>query len=454
MGAVLTTDRPSPTTGSEQDRISRGSKLGTGLALLAWAALVVGTHLWGTRLARADPRIRLFAAPLAGGIHVRSWDWRVLPALAVAGLAVAVGPSLARSLPWRTLLWVSLAAAGAWALGLAFVGGGHAITAPLTTRWDYLRDLPLVGGPHDFVAHFTGRIASYATHVRAHPPGMLLVLWSLARLRLGGSGVEAGLVIAGGAAAVPAVLVALREVAGERAARSAAPFVALAPIALWVATSADALFAGVGAWGACLLVLATGREGHRGSLLAVAGGLLLGAGALLSYGLVLIVFVPLAVAASRRRYRPLVIGALAMATVVAAFAAAGFWWLDGLRATRQVYEAGAARYRPQSYFWLGDLGALALGLGPASAVALARLRGRVAWLLPAGALLAVVVADASAMSKGEVERIWLPFAVWLLAAGCALRPDPSERTAAPARAWLALNMASALILQLVVRSPW
>src|SRR5207247_2216381 len=109
----------------------------------------------------------------------------------------------------------------------------------------------------------------------------------------------------------------------------------------------------------------TGRPGRRGDLLAVAGGLLLGTGALLSYGLVLIVFVPLAVAISRRRYRPLVIGALAMAGVVAAFAAAGFWWLDGLRATRRIYEAGAARYRPQSYFWLGNLGALALGLGPA-----------------------------------------------------------------------------------------
>ena len=453
MGAVLATDRSPPKTGSA-DHVSPSPKLGTGLALFAWAGLVVGTHVWGARLARADPRIRLFAAPLAGGIHVRSLDWRLLPALAVAGLAVALGPSVARWLPWRTLLWVSLAAAGAWAVGLAFVGGGHAITAPLTTRWDYLRDLPLVGGPHDFVAHFTGRIASYTTHVRAHPPGMLLVLWSLARLRFGGPGAEAALVIAGGAAAVPAVLVALRDVAGERAARLAAPFVALAPIALWVATSADALFAGVAAWGACLLVLATGRRGPGGDLLAVAGGLLLGAGALLSYGLALIVFVPLAVAISRGRFRPLIIGALGMAAVVGAFAVAGFWWLDGLRASRRVYEAGAARYRPQSYFWLGNLGALALGLGPASAVALARLRGRGPWLLPAGALLALAVADASAMSKGEIERIWLPFAVWLLAACCAMRRDPNERSAAPARAWLALNMASAMILQLVVRSPW
>src|SRR6266508_302008 len=267
MGAVLTTHRPRPSTGRAADRVSRDSKLRTGLALLAWLGLVAGTHVWGARLAQRDPRIRLFAAPLAGGIHVRPWDWRLIPVLALAGLAVAVGPAVARSLPWRKLLWVSFAAAGAWAVGLALVGGGHAIIAPLTTRWDYLRDLPLVGGPHDFVSHFTGRIDSYTTHVRGHPPGMLLILWSLARLRLGGPGVEAALVIGGGAAAVPAALVALREVAGERAARSAAPFVALAPIALWVATSPDALFAGVGAWGACLLVLATGREDWKSTRL-------------------------------------------------------------------------------------------------------------------------------------------------------------------------------------------
>src|SRR5947209_5605820 len=107
MSAALTTDRPSRTTGQLAERFARSSKLGTGLALLAWAALVVGTHAWGAWLAREDPRIRLFAAPLAGGIHVRSLDWRLLPALALAGLAVAVGPSLARSLRWRALLWAS-----------------------------------------------------------------------------------------------------------------------------------------------------------------------------------------------------------------------------------------------------------------------------------------------------------------------------------------------------------
>jgi len=43
-------------------------------------------------------------------------------------------------------------------------------------------------------------------------------------------------------------------------------------------------------------------------------------------------------------------------------------------------------------------------------------------------LVAVLLADASGLSKAEIERIWLPFAVWL-AAGAAAPPNP--------RLWLA-----------------
>ena len=43
-------------------------------------------------------------------------------------------------------------------------------------------------------------------------------------------------------------------------------------------------------------------------------------------------------------------------------------------------------------------------------------RARAAWrpaLLPAAALAAVLVANLSQMSRGETERIWLPFVPWL-----------------------------------------
>ena len=53
-----------------------------------------------------------------------------------------------------------------------------------------------------------------------------------------------------------------------------------------------------------------------------------------------------------------------------------------------------------------------------------------------GALLAIVFADLSMLSKAETERIWLPFTIWLTAAP-ALLPPQSHRW------WLALNVVGA-----------
>jgi hypothetical protein len=301
---------------------------------------------------------------------------------------------------------------------------------------------------------------------------MLLLLWGLSRIGLGGAKWEAAVVILAGASAVPAVLLALRDVAGESRARAALPFLVFAPMALWVATSPDALLAGVAAWGATLAILATDRARSRTDALAVAGGLLLGAAAFLSYGLVLIAIVPVAVAVARRSPRPMIVAAAAAASVGLTFAATGFSWLDGLSSARAQYLAGASAYRPQSYFLLGNLGAFAVVLGPAVAVAFARLRDRRVWLLVAAALAAIAAADVTALSKGEVERIWLPFAPWIVAATAAFVPPRRggrrrwraveadggslARDATPR--WipylLAAQVMTALAVQLVVRSPW
>jgi len=274
------------------------------------------------------------------------------------------------------------------------------------------------------------------------------------RVGLRGASPEAAVAIAAGASVVPAALVALRDVAGEPAARRAAPFVALLPAALWVATSADALFAGVSAWGVTLLVLATGRRGGRGDLQAVGGGLLLAAAAFLSYGLVLLWMVPIVVALHRRTLRPIVVGVGAAAAVGLAFAGFGFRWTDGLAEAHRQYLHSAARARPQHYFWLGNLGALAITLGPAIVVALGWLRDRRAWLLVAAGLAMVALADASGLSKGEVERIWLPFVPWIAVAACALALDVERAGRWWPRALLAGQVATALVVQSVVRSPW
>jgi len=432
----------------------------TGTALMAWAGLIAITHVWGARIVHRVPQTRIFAAPLIGHFdpHVHA---AVLLPIAVAGLAVLVTPMLLAHLGWRRLLLVAFLAAAAWAISLALVDGVGELTRPVRLPNDYLLDVPLVGNPGVFLSHFVDRIGRYHQHVRAHPPGMILVLWTMNHIGLRGPGWEAALEILGGAAMVPAALISLREVAGERWARSAAPFVAFAPAAIWIATTGDALFGGVTAWAITLLILSIHRTSSWSDAAAVGGGILFGAALFLTYGSAVLAVIPVIVAVKQRRVRPLVVAALGVGVVVLAFAAAGFWWLAGLRASIVQYRASVARFRPQSYFWLGDLGAFAIVLGPATAVGLAKLRDRRTWLLVAGGLLAMGVADAAGLSKAEVERIWLPFAPWILLAGSAVVAWPptnralrDTRSFAGMRLWLALTLGTGLAIQVLLRVTW
>jgi hypothetical protein len=244
-----------------------------------------------------------------------------------------------------------------------------------------------------------------------------------------------------------AALVGLREVAGEDVSRAAAPFVAIAPAAITIGSSGDAFFAGVGAWAVALTVLATGRKERRADLLALAGGLLFGATMFLSYGLVLLGAIPLVAAMRRRRARPIVVAALAATLVVVAFLAAGFWWVEGLLATRLQYLASVARDRPYFYFVVANLAAFAIVIAPAAWIGLARLRDRGLWMLVGGALIAVALADISGMSKAEVERIWLPFVPWILVATAAVAPRE-------ARLAMLLSVCVSLSLQVGTVGPW
>jgi hypothetical protein len=409
--------------------------------LLAWGAVAV-----------------VGAFPLAGQIDVRL-GIQTLPALAVGGAGVLFGPSLGRRVAWRPLLLLTFATALAWALALALVDGWSAIAAPLQTRYDYLHDVPRVGSAGHFLSTFTDRLGTYAIHVRGHPPGIVLVLWTLDRIGLGGSGWAAALVVAGGAAAAPAAMVAVREVAGETWARAAAPFLALAPAAVWIATSADALFAGVSAWSIALLVLATrrgigahpegtGSQAVRRCAVAGAGGVLFGASLFLSYGLCLLAAIPITVAAARHRWSALVAWAAGTTAVVMAFALAGFWWLDGLFSSIP-HVRSTSSHRAYLPFVLLNLAVLVLVLGPAAAIGLLRLRGRSEWLLVAPALLAVLLADASGLSKGEVERIWLPFVPWLVLATGSLWATRDR-----GRIWLAAQVLAGVAIQTTFLTPW
>jgi hypothetical protein len=151
---------------------------------------------------------------------------------------------------------------------------------------------------------------------------------------------------------------------------------------------------------------------------------------------------------AERRVRPPLVGTASAVATLALLVPFGFWWPAGLAATRHEYDILPLE-RPFSFFVVANLAAWGLALGPATAVALARLRDRRLWLLVGGGVAAAVAADLSGLSNGEVERIWLPFTLWVLPAGAVLAVR-----AWPARAWLALQAATAVVIVATVRTEW
>jgi methylthioxylose transferase len=193
-------------------------RLVTALALGAWALVIVVARMWGDAINRSGRVIRLHAPPLVGWDDLDLTGLVVLP-LAAGVVAVAVLPRWAARLPWRRLLVVAAGAAALWGLALALTAGWEGVTRPLILKNDeYLLNVADVGSPGPFLDRFTEDIDRYVNHVRSHPPGMLLALWTFDWIGLGGTGWAAVLCVGGGVAAVPAVLLATRDLAGERAA--------------------------------------------------------------------------------------------------------------------------------------------------------------------------------------------------------------------------------------------
>jgi hypothetical protein len=299
---------------------------------------------------------------------------------------------------------------------------------------------------------------------------MLLFFVGLVRLGLGGD-LAAGLVVTALAATLPlAVLTTLRALDREDAGRRAAPYLVLSPAAVWLAVSADAVMAVVVGWGLACLALATrarsraGRarwSGWSGWLWAVLAGLCLGAVVMMSYGLLLAALPALGVLLAVvivARGRPAVVVRAATVTavtalaVVLAFAATGFAWWDAYPVLTRRYWDGLAAVRPAAYWLWGDLAALALSAGPLvgaglGALGVRRRQDRVVLVLVAATALAVLLADASRMSKGEVERIWLPFVPWLTLA-LTLLPRSWRRPA------LAGQVLTALVVQHLLYTSW
>jgi hypothetical protein len=383
-----------------------------------------------------------------------------LAAPVVAGLVVAYGPAAARRLAWRPLLAAAGAGSLAWLWSLALIDGWQrGIATRLSVKQEYLKSVDEVRDVGDFLRTFTDSIPADApepwpVHVAGHPPGATLTFVALDRVGLGGGAWAGVFCVTASATIAVAVAVAVRALAGEETARRALPFLVLAPAAIWLAASADGYFAAAGAWGVALLALAATRTTRAPRLAALGSGLCFGLLLYLSYGLVLMGVIALAVLLLARDWRPLPYALAGIATWVAAFTAAGFWWFDGYFLLVDRYYAGAGGFRPYEYYVWANLAVQALGgglamaasLGRAAVVAAAR-RWTPLLALVGAALAAMLIADLSGMSKAETERIWLPFLVWLLPATALLAPRHT-------RAWLAAQAALALTVNHLWITQW
>ena len=416
--------------------------------LIGAAALFIASVVWGTILRLRDDRIALDAPPFRGNLGVVA-TWWVVPALLLAPGMVFVVPRIVDRCSWRWLLAFSTLVTALWGVALALTDRPSQLVEPIRTRYEYFRAVPLVGSPSQFLATFLQRTSTFPLHVTAHPPAMVLVLWSLHRIGLGAAVFDAVLVVAAGVSTVPAVLIAAREVAGEAAARRAAPYVALLPAVLWIVTSSDAFFAGVAVWSGTLLVLASGRSDRRSDLMALLAGLLAGFLFYLTYPAALFLLPGPVLALSRRRFRPLVLALAAVIVVAVVFTASGFWWPDGLASSRVQYARSVAQFRPYRYFVVANLAVAVFVVGPAVLAAFARLRDRGIVVLIAATATGLLIADLTGLSKGEVERIWLPFMPWLMLSTISLPTTPRAR-----RGWLAAQVTLTLATQLVLRSEW
>jgi hypothetical protein len=422
--------------------------------LAAWAALVaLGGALTGLAVA-LGARVGVASAPFTGHYRLKVEFGTLLAPAVAAAVLVAVRRGLHERLPWRWVLAAAFGAAFSWAVALALVDGGNGLARPLDLPRSYLTDVPRVGDdPVRFLANYVASAPSLTVDSRQHPPGGVLLLWALTRAGITSVEALGLLVTALGCLSVPLVAVAVRSLCHEPAARRLLPVLVLAPYAVWLAVSMDAVVLTICAGAIACGVI--GSERGRPPWWAVGAGVLLGIGALFSYSaawlgasLIVVYFV---------RRRPLLnvlsgVGALVPLT---AARLAGFTWPDGLTAAQVDFSERIGPDRSWLLWAFLDLLLVLIACGPAVVAAARKVRRTAGWPFLVGAALAVGFAIGSGLSRGEVERSFLPFFPWLLVPAVAPEPDQDRSDPAPTPVLLAAaGAAVAVVLEAVLRTAW
>ena len=449
-----------PARGEGASRSRRATLGGASTARDAavWLALVAA----GAALTVLAVRLR---APLhsQGVPFIGFYRWRLRPATGLAAaVAVVVVVAVRRGVPERLpvgwLLLASYCSAAVWSLALALVDGRAGLAGPLATAPGYLSDVATVDDPASYLRHFVARAGDYSVETRQHPPAPVLLLWTLRQVGVSRPTTLGVLITLVGCLTVPLVAVSVRSLCGAASARRLVPVLALAPYAVWVAVSMDAVTMTLTA--AALTCGVVASEPRRSGWWAATGGVLLGMAALFSYSagwlavsLILVYFV---------RRRPLLnvatgVGALVPLAVVRA---AGFVWPNGLTAAQADISQGVGAHRSWLIWAVLDVFVLLLAAGPSIVPAGRKMRRTPGWPFLVGAGLAVAFALAFRLSRGEVERSWLPFYPWLLVACVApeRRPaagDPTAADSAPTPVLLViLGALAAITIVTVVRTAW
>jgi hypothetical protein len=386
---------------------------------------------------------------------VRAWHLHLTPAAVAAAVlaALVIVSGLRRwsdRLAWPVLLLAAFLVSAAWSVALA-VAGPRGIAGAAGSGGLFQQATAISGSPAAFFR--SGSVAGAA----GLPRGATVAVWSLQQLGLHSPAAVALALTLGSSLAVPLVLIAVRSLCHEPAARRLAPVVVIAPYAIWAADSIDGLVLALTA--AAIACGTVGSEPRRTPVWAAAAGLLLGIACLISYVAWLLAAAVVITYFVRRRPLPNLITGIAFLVPLFAAQLAGFVWSSGFSvARRQV--ADTAPHQSLVAWLLVDVVAVLAVTGPALVASARKIRRTPGWPFLVGAGIGLAFAVATGLSRGDAERVLLPFLPWLLVAAVApeRRPstdDPLERTAAVFPALLtAVGAALAIVWRVAISSPW